>query len=78
MSTNAAQSERPRGPGRPPKGDKVMKVIAMRLTDEQIAWLEALSANLGGIGVRPTLRVVVDHARRHGLARPSKGPTIPD
>lgn len=72
MSTNAATSERPRGPGRPPKGDRVMRVISMRVTDEQLAWLEEMSAGLGDIGIRPTLRVVIDHARKHGLARPAK------
>lgn len=72
MSTNATQSERPRGPGRPPKGDKVMRVMSMRLTEEQIGWLEQMSADLGDIGIRPVVRVLIDHARKHGLARPAK------
>jgi len=49
-----------------------MRVISMRVTDEQLAWLEEMSAGLGDIGIRPTLRVVIDHARKHGLARPAK------
>lgn len=45
-----------------------MRVVAIRLTDEQLAWLEETSARLGDIGVRPALRVVLDHARARGLA----------
>lgn len=66
MSTHSHTT--PRGPGRPPKGDKAMRVVAIRLTDEQLAWLEETSARLGDIGVRPALRVVLDHARARGLA----------
>lgn len=72
MSTTTTPSERPRGPGRPPKGDKVMRVMSMRLTEEQIGWLEQMSADLGDIGIRPVVRVLIDHARKHGLARPAK------
>jgi len=49
-----------------------MRVMSMRLTEEQIGWLEKMSADLGDIGIRPVVRVLIDHARKHGLARPAK------
>lgn len=52
--------------GRPPIDDEPLHQVSIRLTDEQVAWLDEASATLGRIGRNAVVRMLLDRARRRG------------
>ena len=53
--------------GRPPIDDEPLHQVSIRLTDDQVAWLDATSAGLGRAGRNAVVRMLLDRARRTGL-----------
>lgn len=52
--------------GRPPIDDEPLHQVSIRLTDDQVAWLDEASAALGRIGRNAVVRLLLDRARRRG------------
>lgn len=52
--------------GRPPIDDEPLHQVSIRLTDDQVAWLDEASAQLGRVGRNAVVRMLLDRARRRG------------